>query len=303
MLQNKDVHTSCFCYSDHRNSIVELKAFGSASVYRAEVHAQEIIFLLKGSLHLTEERKEQDCRLGEGQFVFMPSGSVLTLRLATGSELMVVRMTAEVPECHIFRVNKISEKSKYTGIYPLTANERMRGFVDGLLSAMRDGLKCSIYLGLEVSRMLFMLHAYYPHEECMRFFAPIASPDVKFSEFVRQNHVKYRTVGELALALKLSPEQFASRFRKVFGEAPREWLQREKAQTIYRDICRSDKPLKEIALEYDFHQSNFIRYCRKKFGASPGVIRSRLRNVERDRRPDAEHVHAGEQRPVAETQR
>jgi AraC-like DNA-binding protein len=129
---------------------------------------------------------------------------------------------------------------------------------------------------LEISRMLYLIHAYYPYEECIKFFSPVATQDVGFSEFVRLNHTKYRTVGEMAAAYNMSVQQFANHFRKVFGEAPREWLQREKAHTIYRDICRSDKSLKEIALEYDFLQSNFIRYCRTKFGASPGSIRARL---------------------------
>jgi len=90
------------------------------------------------------------------------------------------------------------------------------------------------------------------------------------------NHLKCRTVNELAVALELSPKQLNSRFSRIFGQAPSEWMQQEKARLIFLEISRSNKPFKEIAQSYGFSaQANFSRFCHTVFAMNPKDIRKR----------------------------
>jgi AraC-like DNA-binding protein len=167
-------------------------------------------------------------------------------------------------------------KKSYEGVYALSANERVLEFIAIVENTLKDGLRCSIYSKMETGILLFMIHAYYPLEECRNFFSSILSPDIKFSEFIKTNYPKYRTVTELANVACMTTQQFSKRFKKVFNASPNKWIQREKAQSIYYDICQSNKPLKEIAMDNDFSMmSNFIRFCRMNFGESPGEMRKK----------------------------
>jgi AraC-like DNA-binding protein len=164
-----------------------------------------------------------------------------------------------------------------TGIYALKMGKRMRSFVAEIIDTVNDGFLCRHFLEGEANRALYLLNAYYSEDERVKFFSHILTPDIKFSEFVRMNHMKYRTIGELSDVLCMTPQAFANRFKKVFGMTPHKWMQQEKARLIYLDICRSDMPLKEIAIKYDFPlSSNFFRFCKQTFGESPGNIRKSL---------------------------
>jgi AraC-like DNA-binding protein len=201
--------------------------------------------------------------------------------MRAGSAILVARMTGPVPECHVFRVEKIDsplDPDDYdTGLFTLRAGERMRYDIIGLVAKLGDGFRCRNYLQMAVSSLLYTLHAYHSRREVIRFFASVLSPDMQFSEFVRLNWEHYQNIDEMARALGMRRSQFSARFRSVFGTTPREWMQRQKAQAIYRDICSSGKPLKEIAINFGFtDRSNFHRYCVANYGTGPGEIRRNL---------------------------
>lgn len=288
MLQNRKVHTNCFCYDDTTKPLVELREYTKHENFRVKVFDQQIVIVLKGRIVIEVRHSDRKGILNGGQFAFVPSSSELDCEVSGGTSMMICRIPAEVPECHIYRVNKMMGMSDYDKMYVARIKPRLATFVKSLYETMTDGLLCRIYLEMEMSRLLFLIHAYYPLEECLKLFAPVASPDVEFSEFVRLNHVRCRTVEAMAIEVNLSVQQFSKRFRKVMGSSPREWLQAQKARNIYRDLCRSDIPIKEIADKHDFMQPNFIRYCRTKFGMTPGMIRKKLECVGGGRRSDSE---------------
>jgi AraC-like DNA-binding protein len=244
-----------------------------------DLHVKEILFVAKGALNLQVNR-QYELTLTEGQFIFLIAGSTIVYEALKESETLSLRIHDDVPECHIFQVSKVAERieNPYDGIYPLTMNERMRNFLGNVLDTYKDGLRCRHYLKNEASRMLFLLHAYYPQEECLKFFSQILSPDVKFTEFVRNNWMNYPTVKGLASGIYMTPQQFTNRFKKIFGTTPYEWMTQQKALRIYQDICRSDMPLKEISERYDFSsQTNFFHFCKHIFGRTPGQIRKSLK--------------------------
>ncbi len=237
--------------------------------------------MMRGEAHIVMEGLGVGRKLKRGEFVFLPAGSRLAYEIQRDSTVLIVRITGNVPECPVLRINKTAPRATSfrdpTGMHVLKINKRMRSYVAELMETINDGFLCRHFLQGEANRLLFLLNAYYPEEERVKFFSHILTPDIKFSEFVRMNHMKYRTIGELSEVLCMTSQAFANRFKKVFGMTPHKWMQQEKARHIYLDICRSDMPLKEIAIKYDFPlSSNFFRFCKQTFGESPGNIRKNI---------------------------
>jgi AraC-like DNA-binding protein/quercetin dioxygenase-like cupin family protein len=282
MIHNLERFRNCFCNKESGDSIVELLEFPQEKVGVVHVFRQEILFVIRGGAYIAMEGLGVGRRLKKGEFVFLPAGARLACEMAKDSVLLIVRVPADFPECPVFRMDRtagnVTSLKDPTGIHPLKMNRRMKGFVSDIIENINDGFLCRHFLEGEANRALYLLNAYYPEEERVKFFSHILTPDIKFSEFVRMNHMKYRTIGELSDVLCMTPQAFANRFKKVFGMTPHKWMQQEKARLIYLDICRSDMPLKEIAIKYDFPlSSNFFRFCKQTFGESPGTIRKSLR--------------------------
>ena len=180
--------------------------------------------------------------------------------------------------CHTFNLNRlnsnISKSAKPTILESMEINIHLKNLAKGLVATWEDGLKCRFYFQAKITEVLIMLRAYYDEEQLFRFFYYYFTPDVAFAEFVQANHLKCSTVNEFANALNMTTQQFTRRFNSIYGEAPYGWMQREKAQLIYGEICRCNKSIKEIANEYGFNiLSNFNRFCKAAFGMNPREIR------------------------------
>jgi AraC-like DNA-binding protein len=258
--------------------VIELKEFAHARTGKVDLRHQEIVLVVRGGMQVAVDEDQPRHKVGEWEFVFVPVGTTLSGMVEHDSAILIIRVTKEYPECNIFGM-KISDplEDKPDGIYPLKANESIKYCIEGLLKALGDGLTCRHYLQMKVGEILYLLHACYPLRERIRFLSSIITPDIEFSEFVRLNWVKHMSAKELADAMSMSEQQFSSRFRKVFGTTPRRWLQQQKAQRIYHDLCKSDKELKMIAAENKLTDTSLNRYCHKNFGSSPGAIREKLK--------------------------
>jgi AraC-like DNA-binding protein len=220
----------------------------------------------------------ESCKLGRGEFIFLPAGTHLSCDVTRDTVLLSIKVEGEVPKCPIFKINSspgnVSMHRQADRVHVLRANRRIRSFVTEMLENIDDGFMCRHFLLGEANRLLYLLSAYYTESERVKFFSHILTPDIKFSEFVRMNHTKYRSVADMAAAMYMTSQAFSSRFKKVFGVTPHKWTMQEKARQVYLDICRSDMPLKEIAIKHAFPlSSNFFRFCKQTFGDSPGNIR------------------------------
>jgi AraC-like DNA-binding protein/mannose-6-phosphate isomerase-like protein (cupin superfamily) len=281
LIHNIDRYKNCFCNKDSEDKIVELLEFSHEKTEIAHVFRHEILFIVRGSVSVKMEGMTTAQKLSRGEFAFMPAGTHMTCSTSRDTTLLVVRVEGEVPECPVFKLDtsadNVSNHKEPDIIYALKANRRIRHYVDEMIETLSDGFMCRHFLLGEANRLLFLLNAYYPESDRVKFFSHILTPDIKFSEFVRMNHSKYRTIGEMADAMCMTSQAFSNRFKKVFGVTPHKWTLQEKARQIYLDICRSDMPLKEIANKYDFPlSSNFFRFCKQTFGQSPGNIRKSL---------------------------
>lgn len=282
-IPNVDVHRACVCYQrDAAANTIVKHELSPREELSLSLSAHCIIFVLGGSVRLFAGNMASDRVLRHDNFVFLPvSTKVRFTALGRNVSLLMVKLddvAGNIPECDTFRLQRDAkpEAQGNSEIYPLKANERIRHFLDGAMQTTDDGLLCKSYMRLLVGQLLFMVQVYYTQDEYSRFYATLLSPDVQFSDFVLKHWRKYPAVTDLADALSITPQQLVSRFRGVFGTTPKVWFLSRRTEDVYYDICSSYKSLKTIAQEYGLSMPNFIRFCRSRFGESPGAIRKRL---------------------------
>lgn len=127
---------------------------------------------------------------------------------------------------------------------------------------------------MKIKEFFLLLRAYYPKEQIYDFLYPILSRDTAFSEYVRKNWSKYKTVKEIADTLHQTPKQFSKKFKEVFDKPPYKWIKERRATAIYHEICSDNIPLKQIAAKYGFSTiPQFTKFCKTELGRNPGELR------------------------------
>jgi AraC-like DNA-binding protein len=287
MLKNQSMHRNCYCYYDGVQNNIRLFNYSKAKTGTVHLVTHEILFVIKGWLRVTVKNNyDMDRTLTADEFSFMPTGSILEFSTGEETVFLIFKQPDDMrmPVCHneMFKSSLDNIIENNENIYALRANERIKHHIEGIMSTMADGLTCSLYMQYEIYKLLFLIHSYYTKEECSRLFAPLVNPDAKFSEFVRLNYDKYKTVAKIAEAMRMSPTQFAKQFKKVFLVTPKEWILCMRARRIHWELCQTTKPIKQIADEYDFLPENLIRFCKQRLGKTPAVIRGTIQQNEYD---------------------
>ena len=278
-IYNIEEHLNCYCCDKSEKPMVEIQAIRLAEAGETLLSCNQLVFVLAGQLLVTL-RDNPGGMLRKGQMVFLPAGDRLNYKALTKSRLLILRLDENIRLCYAFSLEQlygsISLVEKPKTLVPLEVNDRLLHFVGGIVDMLDDGLRCRVYFQARISSLLTMIRSYYSSKQLCLFFYSVLSPNTFFSEQVRENYLKYRTINDLAAAMNMTPPQFTRRFINIFGQAPYEWVQQEKARLIYEEICNGNKPLKEIAERYGFTvQANFNRFCQTAYATSPGKIRKR----------------------------
>ena len=278
-IHNLKEHLDCYCSDKSEKPMIEVKTIRNLTSGEVVFSSNEIVFLLEGRLMLTL-RNNPGGELLRGQIVFFPAGDKLIYKALAKSRVLIIRLEEEMQLCNSFSLERLYNQIKIVEepdiLAPLETNIRLQHFAQGITDILTDGLKCRIYFQTITTVLLIMLRVYYSPEQLCRFFYSILSPDTFFSEQVRANYRKCRTVNDLALTMNMTAQQLTRRFNSVFGQPPYEWMQQEKARTIYNEICKSNKSFKDISKRYGFTaQANFNRFCQTAFAMNPGEIRKK----------------------------
>ena len=275
---NIEKFSNCPNYDgDKDNLMVEVAVLERGMRKTTLSSSNKIVFLLEGKVFLSM-RDNPDGYLSEGQFALMPAGDEIHCDASMDSKLLIVQMLDDMHQyggfCIYGLYNKIDKIQSSETLFTLAINQRLDYFIRGLIDIYTDGLRCRNFLQAKIIEMMVIIQAYYPEDQLSGLFSPVLSPDVAFAGYVRMYHLKYRTVNKLADAIHMTVQQFTRRFQAVFHQTPYEWIQKERARLIHRDICLSTKPFKEIAYDYGFTDSaNFNRFCKTAYGMNPKIIR------------------------------
>ena len=282
-IYNEEKHQVCFCYGAGKDALIEMLELPCGTIQENHcLSSHEIVFLVEGRLSY-KVCEYNPAELTEGNLIFIPIGRTISYKTETDCLLFIIRQANGLRLCHTFSIEQLykSEENHVLGekITSLETNPRLNYYLNGLRDIYTDGMLCRYFFEAKITELFVLLRAYYSNEQLYRLFLPILSPDTEFSEFVRGNYAKYKTINDMAAAMCLTPVQFASRFRKIFLQSPRKWMQQEKAKQIFVEICDSSRPLKQISDDYGFAvQAHLNRFCRKTFGMAPREMREKNRN-------------------------
>lgn len=271
-------HLSCYNYEKGDRPTIEKVTLEKGQKWKIFPIDNKTIFLLKGKLRFSFGdilNKE----ISSGKMLLLPAGSQYSSMATEDCDFLVMRLhnTKRLCDCFSLDVLLREEKSDFKpDTYFLEFNERVKAFLSFLVACMTDGLKCTYFFELKAKEFYFLLRAYYNKKELLKFFYPLLSRDISFSDLVIKNHYKAKTVQELAELTHYSLSGFQKRFKKVFGVSAYHWMKDERSKSIYHQINSTEKSFKEISDEYGFSSpSHFNDFCKTNFGTTPGRIRRR----------------------------
>ena len=273
------LHMDNYCSHSFKNLAIRLKKFIRGEMSEIKVRTHKIVFAVEGVINVSVAGSAISVKLSKNEFVFIPMGATISCQSDEDTSVLFILVTDSIDNCSLSRSHDSSDiiTNNHAKIHVLTANRHIKRLINGVMDAMNNHKQCSCYLQLKAIEFIFLLRLYYQRRDYEQFFASILSADMEFSEFIRLHYYEYKSVADIAQALNMSVRKFSDKFKLVFGTVPRKWIQMQQAQHIYTDICQINKPIKEIVDKYGFSaHSNFTRYCRKTYGATPKNIRKKL---------------------------
>lgn len=282
-LLNKKEHLSCPLYDNRTMPLIKYEEWKSGSTFILDQinSNNQMVFLLKGRVFYSYNY-QTDTLFEPGTFLVFSRKSKCRITVEEDCAVVVVSQCHSISFCSHFSLEMLSAEQKKQGedapLYPLKANKRILDYLDNFVATLSDGLKCILFLDLKQRELFYYLQAYYPKKDLAKFFAPILSRDIQFSEIIFQNYAGVKTVEELAKSVNYSVSGFKQRFLKTFGISPSQWLNKEKAKKLYYEISCTKRTFSEIAVEYDFSSTaHFSAFCKKMYGMTPKILRENMK--------------------------
>ena len=275
----KEEHTDCFLYDSYEDPIISHVQKIKGETLQIKDAYNRVLFLLKGKMNFLYANNR--CVLEEGMFVLLPRGCEYAMNIDEDISIVIVNAHHKINFCEHFpleilhKLNK-SLKNDNATIHPLKINNLLSIYLTNVVATISVGLRCKYFHDIKQRELFYYLRAFYPKDELAAFFTPILNEDTEFAELIYQNYESAKSLADLAEVTHYSLSGFKKRFIKVFGVAPYNWMEQEKAKKIHYDINCTQKPFKEIVVKYNFYSASHLNsFCKKMYGMSPAKLRKK----------------------------
>lgn len=271
-------HCDCFNYEHVGTGGIEIKKFSRGQSFIINARFHKILFVREGSIEYVMDNSKEKV-ISEGNMLLLPSDTNFTGKVLVDTYFILIRIPVEEQLCDAYSFENLLKdglnlKPQEENSEVLPINSPMAAYLSFLNACISDGLRCVYYFQIKQKELFFILRAYYPKEDLYKFFYPLLTSDISFSQFMIRNRHKAKTVKELAELSNYSLSGFQKRFKRVFGVSAHQWLNEQRSKSILHDINNSNMALKEISRIYGFSsQSYFNDFCKMNFGETPGKIR------------------------------
>lgn len=239
-------------------------------------HPSMLCFVLNGEVQLL--CKERSVGVYNSNTIFLiPQYSQIRCKALSESILFCCDQGNKIKycECHFSSNSAIPVTGDVrNGALPIVSQ------IDSFLSTMqvylcKEKIACDYLFELKRKELLFLMHTYYPAEHLARFFFPLIGKDIDFKLLVLGNYL-HKSMEQLAAITNCSLSTFQRRFKDNFGESFYQWILNQRADLIYDEILNTRKSFQEIAFEQGFSsQMHFNKFCKSKYGITPGEIRKK----------------------------
>jgi transcriptional regulator GlxA family with amidase domain len=214
--------------------------------------------------------------INEGDMMLFPPGIKIIGGTSEHAKVIVMRITDYMSLCDQFTVESLYADRDMNEIRHshLKANAVIRSQMELVATIIEQELLCVRYMISKVHELFFYLRVYYDDRELAEFNMPLLGANARFMDFVWQNYRQMHNVEQFARKANSSLAAFKSKFKRITGMPPSQWLEKQKVRNVYHEIVCGQKSFKEISHEYHFSSvSHLGTFCRKNFDKSPGMIR------------------------------
>lgn len=274
-------HQTCPYNGKNERTIIERIVLGRKEKLLIDTNVNKIILVLEGEVKASVGVLKPQ-KVIEKQMFYVTMEQHLCIAAMSDAVIIVFRLQDRIKFCNCFLLEKLNQymkqqrtelrsEGKFTvlPVYPTIVLS-----MDSVLECIKADLICKHYFELKLNEILFLIGKFYSLEELALFFKDTLSNDVLFSDYIRKNVHKFRTMKDLAEDMNYTISGFEKRFKKVFKVTPYQWMKEKKAQRILYDLSMTNRLLKEIVDDYGFKSNNYFSdFCKSNFGASPGFIR------------------------------
>ena len=277
----KKEHTTCIYYDNGTEPQIAVKEIYKGLPFDGYSQQCKIVFVLNGSATY-KLRGLVLAELQEGQILLVAPDKHFSISTKETAKLLVICLTQISSLCECFPLENllVHRDENRQDITLLDANEAIEIFVTGLISNIKQGVRCKYYLETKSKELFYLLRAFYPKEQLAHFFNEMLQIDAHFYYFVKQNYKNVNSIPELAKMMGMKQLTLEKRFKEIFGMPPYKWIIEQKSRDIHHALCTSNTPLKELVVQYGFaSKSSFSDFCKKNLGAPPGRIRGNIRSV------------------------
>lgn len=275
---------SCLYNWQIEKNIVEKIEVDKDYQYLIDTTSNKIIVVTEGSVEVCFDNTKP-CFIQEAEMFYVGLGVHLRVTSKTNAVFYIFRLRVKMELCNCFPLVKLThylERNKdvkelvenSTQLYVLPVLPEILASLILLKTFIDSKLNCNYFFDIKINELLFAIGKLYDHKQQALFFKDLISSDMSFSEQIKENALKYKTVSELAESMNYTISGFEKRFKRTFNTTPRQWIKQKKAEKIYYDLTMTDICLKEIIDNHGFKSdSYFNEFCKTHFGISPGKIR------------------------------
>jgi AraC-like DNA-binding protein/mannose-6-phosphate isomerase-like protein (cupin superfamily) len=276
------------CENGKKNSIsnMDIMRFSKGTVFDKKSSTTSIFFILDGLVEVTCGLIPELIVEKNFFFVIPPEAKYsirflergIMVRCQPGEELLVEYISKI--SYKLYRTKGCQYKRK--NVFFLEIEKRINSLLIDFVEMKSKRFSSERYACCKCEELLILMVKYYPAEELTWLFHLVFENKNVFRSIVLLNQNNLFSVDEFAAAAHLSRESFRQHFKKIFGETPAKWIQKRRADFVYKELSETDKSIQNIIRDHGFSNfPNFVRFCRMYLKKTPTAIRNEKNELEK----------------------
>ena len=277
------------CDDCRKNNIskIDILGFSQGTVLDKKVSTTSLFFIVEGLVEFTCDLISE--QIIEKDFFFLiPPDAKYSVRFLENSKIIRCQpgeeMLVEYISKTAYKLYKTkSDQCENKDVFFLGIEKPIDRLLTDFMEVKSKRFSCERYVCCKCEELLILMINYYPTEELTWLFHPVFEKKVIFKAIVLLYRNKMFSVDELAAATHMNRETFRQYFRAAFGITPAKWIQKERADAIYKELTETEKSMRDIIQDYGFTNfSNFGRFCQMYLKQTPMAIRNEKYELEKE---------------------
>ena len=237
---------------------------------QVEVLSNILIYVTKGYkiLHMSFG----DYKIAAGNVLFLKSGTyVMSEVLDESYEAFLFFYSDALLIDFIDKYNIVVErKLEQDDVCILKHIEEFENVILSFVPYFEDKKENAQILKVKFEELFLKILSSKDSATFQRYLSQIYNEDIDFKNNIENSYKQFGSVREIAQYFKMNEKVFRSKFQKIFGQTPKQWLSRKKLTQAKLLLEKSEKNVTEVAIEVGFSDlSWFSQKFKKEFGISP----------------------------------